>query len=38
MSVIKLPKGEVQKFNVEHIPFYKTIEDDYKKCKTLRIN
>lgn len=31
-------KGEVQKFNVEHVPFYNTIQDDYKKCKALRIN
>lgn len=30
-------KGDVKKFNVEHIPFYKTIEDDYKKCKALKI-
>lgn len=30
-------KGEVQKFNVEYIPFYKTIQDDYKKCKALKL-
>lgn len=29
--------GNVVRFNIEHIPFYVAIKDDYKKCKKLVI-
>jgi hypothetical protein len=29
--------GNVQRFNVEYIPFYNTIKDDYKKARQLVI-